>query len=341
MNNLTELLGQHTPLRRAASTDGGEWHGPCPFCGGRDRFHVWPQPARTKPHYWCRQCEQRGDAIQFARDYLRLNFAEAQRWAGEPRLPGPAPAREPVVPDVVMPPPAVWQARAEALVAYAEGQLWGDAGAGMRAHLFASGLTEKTLRAARVGWNPRRVQDSRARWGLEPRTNRWGKPEPVWIPRGIVFPTWDAGTLWRVFVRRPNRDLQDGDTRKYIMVAPAPGATVVLEGADTIAPGRPALLVEGPRDRLAAWQEAGDVLSVVAAGTTTGARRPHWLMRLALAEPVLLAFDADEGGDNAAVWWQQTLPSARRWRPLLKDVADMLAAGMDVREWALAGLGTG
>ncbi|WP_342452329.1 primase-helicase zinc-binding domain-containing protein [Desulfovibrio desulfuricans] len=41
-----------------------EFAGPCPECGGEDRFIVWPD----KPNgggYWCRGCGRQGDAIQY------------------------------------------------------------------------------------------------------------------------------------------------------------------------------------------------------------------------------------------------------------------------------------
>ena len=37
---------------------GHERHGPCPLCGGRDRFVVWPDANRA----WCRQCNEGGSA---------------------------------------------------------------------------------------------------------------------------------------------------------------------------------------------------------------------------------------------------------------------------------------
>ena len=48
--DIMALIGGDTPLRKTASTHGGEWCGPCPFCGGRDRFRV--QPIRGR--WWCR-----------------------------------------------------------------------------------------------------------------------------------------------------------------------------------------------------------------------------------------------------------------------------------------------
>src|SRR6059058_4170124 len=78
--NLLELLTRDTRLRRMASTHGGEYAGPCPFCGGRDRFRVWPNAPR--PRYWCRGCGKHGDAIQYLRDHDGLSFREAQAQVG-------------------------------------------------------------------------------------------------------------------------------------------------------------------------------------------------------------------------------------------------------------------
>jgi hypothetical protein len=51
--DLLALVGRVVALKRMASTNGGEYAGPCPFCGGTDRFHVWP--AGDPPGWWCRQ----------------------------------------------------------------------------------------------------------------------------------------------------------------------------------------------------------------------------------------------------------------------------------------------
>ncbi len=59
--------------KKIASTNGGEYAGVCPFCGGEDRFHVWPAEGR----YWCRKCEKKGDAIQYLRDKHGLSYQDA------------------------------------------------------------------------------------------------------------------------------------------------------------------------------------------------------------------------------------------------------------------------
>jgi hypothetical protein len=84
---------------------------------------------------------------------------------------------------------------------------------------------------------------------------------------------------------------------------------------------------------------AGDLVAAIAAGTTTGARRIPWIARLATASQVLVAMDADAGGEEAAHYWLDVLRhNARRWRPLFDDPAAMLQAGLDMRQWVEAGL---
>jgi len=63
--------------------DGPEWHGPCPSCGGSDRFHVWPQHRSGKERYWCRGCGVKGDGIDFVRMLNpKLSFISAQAAMG-------------------------------------------------------------------------------------------------------------------------------------------------------------------------------------------------------------------------------------------------------------------
>ena len=53
---------------------------------------------------------------------------------------------------------------------------------------------------------------------------------------------------------------------------------------------------------------------------------------------VLVALDADAAGDRYAAEWVRRLKNARRLRPLLKDVNDMLMGFWDLRKWVLSGL---
>ena len=61
--NLVDFIGTTTTLKKQAAR---EWAGPCPKCGGRDRFRV------TDTGWFCRKCTGEpgsgghwGDALDF------------------------------------------------------------------------------------------------------------------------------------------------------------------------------------------------------------------------------------------------------------------------------------
>jgi DNA primase len=184
------------------------------------------------------------------------------------------------------------------------------------------------IREARLGYHAIEQHEPRGAWGLE----RDAEDKPVWLPPGLVLPWWVEGILWRMVIRR----LGGAKSAKYITV---PGGGNTLYRVDTLKPGLPAMLVEGCLDALALVQEAGDLVAVVAAGSTTGGRLKRWITRLALASLVLVAFDADAGGDTAASWWLQALGAkGKLWRPYWDDPNAMLQAGADLRAWVREGL---
>ena len=80
--DLLAIVQRDVVLKRAASTNGGEWAGPCPFCGGRDRFRVWPSPANGNPRAWCRQCGFNGDALAYVMARDNVAFVDACQGLG-------------------------------------------------------------------------------------------------------------------------------------------------------------------------------------------------------------------------------------------------------------------
>lgn len=66
--NLIDFAGRFTELRKVTA---GEFHGPCPFCGGTDRFRV------RADFFACRICKRTGDAIAFVQQKQGVSFTEA------------------------------------------------------------------------------------------------------------------------------------------------------------------------------------------------------------------------------------------------------------------------
>lgn len=335
--SLLDLVGRDVVMKRAGSTHGGEYAGPCPWCGGDDRFRVWPVHP-VKPAFWCRQCGAEGDLVDY---YARQHTGGDRRRALEdlkgqgfsPTWRQQTPV-SPVAPasgfaEPVEPPSEAWQARGWEFVSYANAQLWAPGGADALAYLRRRGLTDDTIHRALLGYNPTPIHDRAEKWGLT-------ADKPVTLAAGVVIPSWSAiaanigawsETLWGIRVRalapRP-------DVPKYLGVR---GYRPALYGADTISPDRTVVLVEGEIDALTIAQQVAEV-AAVATGSTTACRRLRWVLLLARAPRVLVAYDGDDSGEKAAGYWLSALGDrATRWRAWWSDANALHQAGIDLRAW--------
>lgn len=323
-------------MKRVASTDGGEWCGPCPRCDGHDRFHAWPNKGQSGK-FWCRACGWSGDGIQFLRDMDGLSYPEACRRLGAT----PRPGRRSMVPMQTAswsPKPSLlpctdWQATAAAFVEYAAGVMAMSPEG--QAYAMGRGLTPETIQACRVGWNPRTSRDQRESWGLPPEVDaETGKSKMVWLPRGLVVPSLRAGAITAVKIRRDN--WREGDPApKYAWTVGGCMSPMILG----VAQGKPVAIVEGELDALLIHQAAGDLVTAMA--MRSAKNKPdaaaHSLLRA--APLILVALDADEAGRKGWLWWCATYPQAKRLPPILgKDPGESLKAGLDLRVWIQVGL---
>ncbi len=373
--DLLALIGAETPLKRAASTNGGEFAGPCPGCGGRDRFRVWPTPTQGgNPRYWCRRCDAKGDAIDYLRwrepglsfraACARLNVDPGPKYVGGSTAvvahttrrgarddnvsaaqvcAAPTPRPRPIIDNRPALRSDAWQQSALRIVTKCREDLWGEekmweeGSAAVCAYLHQRGFTDATIRAADLGYNVTSCYTPRAAWGLAPDGDKM-----VWLPPGVLIPWWIGGQIWRLNVRwlevfEGEAHSYNGGGSKYIQ---APGSAPGLYNVDAVYAGARVVLVEGEFCALSLMQAAGDLVVPVATGSVSGARAPRWMAKLALASEVILAFDADEAGEKAAAWWAGLLDrNTRRLVPTRHDVNDMLAAGDDLRGWLGPGAG--
>ena len=175
-------------------------------------------------------------------------------------------------------------ADALALVDEAAERLWTPEGAAALAYLQGRGLTEATIRAARLGWTPRAMLPTAD--GIR-----------FWRASGIVIPWHDAGRLALVKIRQPA-----GREPKYAEAfADRPR---IYPGPEAIRPGTPLVIVEGEFDAVLLGQELGNLAAVVTLGSASSTRPEAAILGLMLPAPVwYLATDADAAGDRAASGW--------------------------------------
>jgi len=325
--------------KKQASSYGGTYWTPCPMCGGKDRFCVWPYRDREDgPTHWCRQCGTSGDVISFIEYVEGLDFIEACESLGIVlgfSTTG-APRKRRRVDDDVSPSDE-WIVSAVAFAKECKAALWSEVGKNALAWLRARGLSDNTIRRAGLGYNPSTRWDEKENWALEFRQDI----KKVWLPRGITIPWRVEGRLWKISIRRPDpeivRDRERGveHPAKYIAVA---GGSNGIYGIDDFNHEKPTVILEGEFDKLILGQ-ATHIANVLATGSTAKGRGEKWALLIAQSPIALISFNADEAGQKAAKeYWLKYLPHSLPWTPWANDVNAMHLEGQDLHEWLQIGI---
>jgi DNA polymerase I-like protein with 3'-5' exonuclease and polymerase domains len=312
-----------TPLRQE-----GKWAcGPCPKCGGDDRFRVVFNGEKGREFFSCRQCGVKGDDIQFLRDFEGMDFRTAKAIAERER--GTAPA-EPVnvIEDAVK-----WFDAAAQFVYKSQDSLLGSKRA-LATIRETRGLNSQTVEKFRVGVNWKQQWVARDVFGLCPRYREDGQEMDLCLPAGIVIPVLDDDALLGVQVRldeefRGNRYWTVPGSQLIPMVFPGRDARVVV-------------VVESYLCGMLVWQELAGRVTVLALGSVAIMPKGDAQRLTAEADTVLVALDSDEAG-AAQTWgcWMRTYPNAVRCSvpsEYGKDPTEGWLKGLDLAEWVEAGL---
>lgn len=258
-----------TEMKKVSTTN--EWAGACPFCGGVDRFRVWPSSGR----WWCRQCDKKGDVIDLVMELKQVPFAEAVEILSGEDL--PAIDRKPVKKEFE-PTHSQWERRAREFAEYAMDHLDPDG----LAYLATRGLDRITAFGAGLGWNPDPVVDEGGK--------RWGVEGDVYLAPGLVIPYEYANRIHAINIRaKEGYRIVKGSVLRHH------GARVIYRPVPWPAKNK-VVLFEGEFDALAAWQAlgSGDIgVGSIPAGNLTSldqlGDRECWV-----------CFDTDEAGIAAA-----------------------------------------
>jgi len=365
---LLEIVQRHVEMRKV----GSEWHGPCPECGHgpggaakSDRFSV-----KADGRWFCRNCGH-GDVISFLRRFENLSCPDAHAAAGkacnsntcpvsdkcrmgngvappkkDPRDAPSTPkakASSSFTPGDAKTPAEIWQAKAEEVVSEAHEALLSCPE--QLAYLAGRGLPLEAVLKNRLGWNAKTIWRSRESWGLPEETSKkTGKPKKLWVPRGIVIPTYVDGVIHRVRVRVPEEDRSE-DVPGYVAVSGSGDDVVILNPT-----ARAFVVVEADLCGLLIDWVAGDLVGALPLMSCDVKPKSRAAALLDKALVILVATDfeprqnANTGnyenpGGKAARWWLKNYRRAKRW-PVLdgKDPGDALSRGVDIRAWVMAGL---
>ena len=345
--NLLDICGQDTTLARVASTKGGEYAGPCPFCGGEDRFRVQPF---AKPYsiWMCRQCTNaRWDTVigYIAKQHNLSTKRDIQRICRiaieKNNLPHTHNVIKPSASKTAYAPPNnIWQQSAKCVIEECKSTLWNPKFNSVLAYLHNRGLSDKTIKSFDLGFCSTGDPNIMGR-----------KIAGIWIPRGIVIPCKVADEIWYIKVRLfpgiPYKCQKCHAVTKGKAVCEICGQANKYRGvkgnkplaifnADSLRGANIALFCEGEFDAMIAEQEIGDVLPCVTLG---GAENlpdlASWGSYLIPMQHFLAAYDTDKAGAKGIQKFSALSNRAHHVSipERFKDISEFYLDGNDLWEW--------
>lgn len=353
-----------TLKNKGTNKRGREMAGPCPSCGGDDRFCVWPDQNNGQGSYACRGCARAGDVLQFFMDFEGMSFREAAKAAGKelahierrscPQPPKRAEDTHSIEAAPVEDASPEWKTKASAFAEWCTEQLF--ATPEQLTWLNQRGLDFDAITTYRIGWNPGDDQRDclirpRKIWGLPDAPPHKGGDKPrkhLWLPRGIVVPALESsGTVKRIRIRRPECDRTEDNLPKikYYVVPGSNMEPLLLpqKSASILPVSIACVVVESELDAIMLHHHTGELCSVLSSMTAKIRSLPPAIYQAVKNCAVILVAtdvnDESEAGKKGWELWHNTFPQAVRWPCVQgKDPGEMFAAGVDMREWILAGL---
>jgi hypothetical protein len=312
-----------TPGNAFYYTPGRDW-GYCHSCGNTgDIIDIYAaifglenrEAVKNFMQAYCPQAQRSGRVQEHRRQTPRMPQDQSAAWS----------------PKTATTPAGLWLEHAVKMVSWSQEQLAKNEQA--RDYLSGRGIPPQALQDYGLGLIPQNIWRERRSWGLDPKYRDDGKEKKLWIPAGITIPYYLDGTLHRVRIRR-----WDGDPRYYWVPGSGNQTMLLRRKAGTHLPDA-AVVVETELDAIALHHAVGDLVHVVALGSSSAKPRTPVYDLLQRCTSVLVAADFDQAGITAWQWWGNTFAQAQLWpSPAGKDVGDAAQAGLPLRDWIVDGL---
>lgn len=326
-----------------------EWAGPCPFCGGADRFRFWTDNERGNGkggRYLCRyECEgskTSGDGVQLVRLLKGVGYREACAMLGidagafpsavrvsretHNGTTGQSGTKRDTCPDGVTNLNR-WQGVAAQFLTSCQRELVPGAvpSAGVIEHLlYKRRICPATAIALGIGYYAENKYVPAETWGIDSRATNSGK---IRIPGpGVVISCQRQGKIVGLYVHfdKPER-FENGSPCKGRMVKGSAKDTPFIAGEA----GKPCFVLESALDAALVWQEGRGRVSAIG---MNGGRKPvdAACMDFIRQAPYLILCgdrDANGAGDKAMEAWNSLFSSAvpcfKQYAVGAKDVGEM------------------
>lgn len=334
-------------IRKVSPRQGGEYHSPCPSCGGNDRFICFPEQTGgdvAQRHgltgtWSCpRHCQTGGDIISFLTTFEGLSFGDACKQLGidsSQEFRRYRPLRQPgrqssgsteFAPRAYAAPTAQWTEQATKLATKAHARLLETPN--VLGWLARRGLPLEAVQAYGLGYIEGEGGDgtcifrSRESFGLHTILKENGKPKKLRIPRGVTIPAWApdggvGGQCLRIRIRKRNADIAPNNPKdsKYLLVpqSSAPYSAPLMLPPVGVTPELATwVVVEAELDAMAVHYACGGRVGALSVLTVAGRPDTTAHATLSRAARILVALDFDsrisaEGCDK------KPMPAAQAW----------------------------
>lgn len=297
-------------------TNGGEWAGPCPFCGGTDRFLVWPY----RGNYWCRQCKKGGPIRRFMVEKLGYSQQDASTY------------RLDIKPDVsfcekqeeITEPSFEWMQAASNVVQLSEKALWEPRDSRGLDYLRRNRcLKDVTIQRYRLGYSSHAYEF-----------------HGIYVHAGIIIPEFHNSDVWNIKARLFKQGSPITNTDKYATVTWSKSSSndryrkgmSWCFGLDNITGKDYLFLCEGEFDCMLLWQEAGDLVDTITLGSCSKNIPDELMILLKSYKRVFVCYDNDEGGKAGVQKVLSRLDSAKSLAVIGKDITDSVKMGQNMRK---------
>jgi DNA primase len=270
--DLVAVVRRYTALRKVSRS--GEYAGPCPRCGGMDRFHV------KGTRFYCRQCYPRGgDVIDFVMLVENLSFQDACGvLTGNPsfierKVETSVPCRAPHEPSNDWK-KEKFKSSAHRTIRATQNVLYTEQGSMGQDYLRKRGLAKETWQTYRLGF------------GSTFHPARRTQQEAIFIP----WYTSDGKYITAIQHRFIDPSLAKHE--RYSLKA---GSSPLIFGLHALTPGETLVIVEGEFNCMAIHQVGYEALSIGSESNRTSRHRLAGLCDvLSSYEQALIWFDTPE-----------------------------------------------
>ncbi len=198
-------------------------------------------------------------------------------------------------------------------------------------------LSPMSIRHHKLGYLASDIYYDREQWGLHEAFNDQGRPKKLFIPAGLVIPTYSDGQIVRIKIRRR----YPGDFGRYYAIEGSQKNSSFQIG---LKPNLIGIVVESELDTILFSQELGGSAGVVALGSASNRPNADLTSILRQCPQLLISLDTDEAGGKAMwQWWMKNFANAARAiipSRFGKDPTEAMLNGLDLRDWFLAAGGT-